>query len=732
MSTLLPQYRPEDYGAGSGLIWLGTTYTYEQVTARWPHVRWSYLYSGITDVGDLSELSMIIVESGGTTMEDYWNTYSGMYRSGCSWVTNVSGQRTSVIETVHTYSGLPQNAWQSWTQDEAAIMEAYELTISGGSGGYAITASNPSGIAIQGLGTPPLFTIAPGNYNVSYGHIWFYNTCNIDARSARFFANRYSASHHVGYSPTWRCPTGDEAKAVITLGSDAFVQCPWLGGYDSSHDFHDYGRGQYFEKCDIYLPEVIANSPVGTHYGVYAGAGIRFLAMYNVKIRNITTRGAFRYSVIFSPDSDGSSYNEYFFGSNYKFLVGVKFRIRNGKESGGWMNNSIFYGGMWQQADPGTGWDHRLNPTVMFDNDNSAANPNRDTREDQYLALPAQGSYIQFKSAPSFWTENFGTETLNIVHFIRASGWSGVTMRRGRFEGQNDLMVNPDTLEIIHRKWWITGDVSSNVFEDNVSHSVLDGCPREYIGNGIDFNQINMPLPGYSTQGTHTPFIAPYPESREQGPNHSTKIMSQDLLLTSPGSNIYMVSSGAEKMRAIYIDEIIDSETGRIYPVAKVKAVPYTWIKWKLASEPDSAFTSLVKTYPIGSTLRIRIGDFEGLPSTAATGNYLPYIRFYSHYYNDTALVDGDWTAVADVTYFPTGIVDGLGGKAQSDPSSSNAWSYFAANANVFNGSYAELQYTYNYSGVVRMESWINYYDYNGAPLKRDAGVDYGYAITIS
>lgn len=857
MSTLLPQYYPEDFGAGSGLIWLGDAYTYEQVSSMWPNVRWSYLYSGITQSGELSELSMIVPESA-AQMETYWAEYSGMYIPGCSaiatpavdavpayWVTGFLNPATSylaqfmwsgtayvysgctlialasgesyevaegegcfwkaqttvndhsytyatgpttltnsgavdtdpkwivysgsfvdvlvnvvsgliptalqytyngspgfymiaslpiasgyvdevaavpatfdyVIETAHTYSGAPEDAWRSWTQDEAAIMEAYERTISGGQSDYAITSSNPSGIAIQGLDTPPLFTIHPGNYNVSYGHIWFYNTCNIDARSARFFANR-KTGQHVGYSPTWRCPTGDEAKAVITIGSDAFVQCPHLGGADSSHEFHDYVRGHHFQKCDVYLPEVIAQYPVDDHFGVYDGAGIRMLAMYNVKIRNITTRGAFRYAVIFSPDSDGASYNDFHFGSNYKFLTGIKFRIRNGREQGGWFNNSIFWGGMWQQATPATGWDPDANPTVMFDNDNSTANPNRDIREDGYLDIDTGvSSYKQFVSIPSFWTDNFGTETLNIVHFIRASGWVGVTMRKGRFEGQDTPIIHPDTGAPINRTWWLTGQVQNNFFEDTVSQAALNGIPRQYIGNGIDFAYNGIPIPGFSNRARYTRYKYGTSSSNVPGDNNSTHIMSHDLYLATPGANIVTLSSNGEKLRALYIDEFVDTETSRHYPVVKARTIPHAWVKWKLSTE--DTYTQETKTYPIGSTLHFKFGDFESLPDYGWTGSYVPYVRPYIQIQKN----DGN-----TYTVYPSGLVNGIAGLGTV----STRGIYRADNANVINDSYAEIGYTFNESGIIKVSCWQYGWVDSTTDVRRFDEVEYGYVITIS
>lgn len=834
MSTLLPQYYPEDFGAGSGLVWLKDAYTYEQVTEMWPSVKWSYLYSGYTAVGDLSEISMIIVDSGGSTMQDYWDSYSGIYSgawvysastgddwmlatgiqqlyhdesgyvliysgaqiiplvsgqshyvpsgqiafaapntyiyaiySGETTITNtgaplapvivhasgtlinvnigtsgpiptayqatyfgfpagsamgaglvVSGERLGAIEVAHTYSGAPENAWELWTQDEAAIMEAYERTISGGQSGYAITSSNPSGIAIQGLGTPPLFTIHPGNYNVSYGHIWFYNTCNIDARSVRFFANRYTGSEHMGYSPTWRSPTGDMAKAVITIGSDAFVQCPFLAGTSSSTDFHDFSRGQYFEKSDVYLPEVIAQYPADDHYGVYDGAGIRLLAMYNSKIRNITTRGAFRYAVIFSPDSDGVSYNDFYFGSNYKYLVGIKFRIRNGAESGGWFNNSIFYGGMWQQATPATGWDPDANPTVMFDNDNSTANPNRDIREDGYLDIDTGvSSYKQFVSIPSFWTDNFGTETLNIVHFIRASGWVGVTMRKGRFEGQDTPIIHPDTGAPINRTWWLTGQVQNNFFEDTVSQAALNGIPRQYIGNGIDFAYNGIPIPGFSNRARYTRYKYGTSSSNVPGDNNSTHIMSHDLYLATPGANIVTLSSNGEKLRALYIDEFVDTETSRHYPVVKARTIPHAWVKWKLSTE--DTYTQETKTYPIGSTLHFKFGDFESLPDYGWTGSYVPYVRPYIQIQKN----DGN-----TYTVYPSGLVNGIAGLGTV----STRGIYRADNANVINDSYAEIGYTFNESGIIKVSCWQYGWVDSTTDVRRFDEVEYGYVITIS
>jgi hypothetical protein len=64
MSTIYTQYKPEDFGAGSGLIWLGDTYSYAQVTGMWPNVKWGYLYSGYTNLGTVSDYSMIKIASG--------------------------------------------------------------------------------------------------------------------------------------------------------------------------------------------------------------------------------------------------------------------------------------------------------------------------------------------------------------------------------------------------------------------------------------------------------------------------------------------------------------------------------------------------------------------------------------------------------------------------------------------------------------------------------------------
>ncbi len=834
MSTLLPQYRPEDYGAGSGLIWLGDTYTYEQVTTMWPNVRWSYMYSGYTPIGELSDISMVIVDSSGTVMEDMWSTYSGIYEPGCSWVITsgfntesswttgttitdifqvsgyvyaysgayltilTSGQtlaigagqtafevagnvftrydgpytfqpmavrtyyhsgtvgqyvlsngaipaalytnfygtptavtvmlsggistpdtRLGVIETAHTYSGTASEAWKEWTQDEAAIMEAYERTISGGTAGYIVTPTNPSGIMVQGVPTPPLLTIAPGNYNVSYGHIWFYNTCNIDARSARFFARRMTASgSHMGYSSTWRSPTGDMARAVVTVGSDRYVQCPFLAGEEApaTASWDAYARGQYFSNSDIYLPTIIAQDPVDDHYGLYDGCGIRFLAMYHSKISNISIRGAYRYAIIYSPDSDGSSYNNYHFGVVYKYLTAIKFRMRNGRTQGAWLNNSNFWEGQFTQADPGVGWDPDTAPTVMFDNDNSDANPNRDTREDSMLDIATGSqSYIQFYSVPSFWTENLSTETMNIMHFVRASGWSGVKMYKGRFEGQDDPIVTADG-RIINRTWWLRGSVAGNVFDDNVSQSALTGIPSQYIGNGIDFSQDGQPIPGFSQRGSRT--LYKYPED-ESGENHTMKIMSQDLYLASPDANILMRSADGSKMRAIYVDEIVDSLTSRAYPVVKVRSLPHVWMKWKLSTEPDSAYTDDYVTYPTGSTIYFRFGDFESVP--IHYDGAVPYIRPYITY----------WPNNEEEGYpvYPSGVINGIAGTGGSG---SLAGMYRLTNANIVNEAYAEIQYTFTESGLISPSIWLNVNTEPGGVNKRLDQISYRWRITIA
>ena len=253
-------------------------------------------------------------------------------------------------------------------------------------------------------------------------------------------------------------------------------------------------------------------------------------------------------------------------------------------------------------------------------------------------------------------------------------------------------------------------------------------CPRHYHGNGIDFRQNNVPFPGYSELGRHGVNVAPYNSSlgnRDQGPNKSTYAISQDLLMTTPGSNIMMTSANGEKMRTLYIAEITDTESGRVYPVAKVKPTVYTWCKWKLASADDSTYTNDPVTYPVGSEVRFKFGDFEAVPTTSITsGNKLPYIRA-AIYFETNALAD------YDTSVYPSGIIDNIPGKGYT-PNSSNHIYWLPSNANVVNNSYVEADCTYTESGLINIDMYWNYYDDANGLLKRDGGVRYGYVITIS
>jgi hypothetical protein len=812
MSTIYTQYKPEDFGAGSGLIWLGDTYSYAQVTGMWPNVKWGYLYSGYTNLGTVSDYSMIKIASG---MQTYWNTYSGMYVPGCYWttqffntsgvncaylvtglvssldylsndvriyysganhavlnpgssLTDIFGYRTylatgidgtgfieippegaytnvsahpqhyyaggtwaihegagsvsaiysgitlystdtnpegiGVVETCKTYSGAYADSWKEWTQDEAAIMEAYERTV----GPIANMYDTISGNAWSASYTcPKLFSITPGLYYTSYGHIWFHTTCDIDAKGAKFQIRR-KTGQHMGYSPTWRAPTGDEAKAAITVGTEYHKRYPKLGPiWNASPADLPYTPNSKMQDCDIYLPSIASYGVPSTwHYGQYDGAGIRLLAQYNTKIRNINAIGAFRYGVIFCNDDIGSSYNEYHFTKLYNFLVGIKFRFRHGSNNQAWLNNSRWDGGMCLQASPKSTWDPNVNPTVLFDNDNSALNPNMDRREDAYIGLPSAALGLsQFYHSPTFWSDNFATELNNIVYFIRASGWNNVTFRKGRFESLEDPLLNPQTNTWQpRRRWWLRGDVTRNIFEDTVSNSALQGLPEEYIGRGIDFIQYNQPLPGFSEKGVFTPFKNP--DNTSAGLNHSTYNLSQDLYLNRPGAELFMVDATGEKMRSIYIDDITDPVSGRQYPVVKAKPTPHVWMKWKLSTEDDTEYSTKYRKFPVGSTVHFKFGDFESIPTTSATTVYRPKMRLYMTW------IPGNQSTDDLVGFSPSGLVNGIAGT-----SGNYTYNWFADNANVINNSYVEAAYTFNQSGIVYPRLFMSGYLVNSSNL---------------
>jgi len=831
-STIYTQHTPEMYGAGSGLIWLGDAYTYEQVTSRWPNVKWSYLYSGYTNLGKVSDYSMIRVQSG---MQNYWNTYSGMYKSQCYWTsefyvsgncgshvypsffndtetrvrgvriyysgtygvnlapgntfyngyanpayvvapvtyqitpvirevpyngsyTNDTGSTVSVyyrgtwavsegnedlysnampamlmgtasgfsegigvVETCHTYSGAPEDAWKEWTQDEAAIMEAYERTVGPNDALYS-----SSGNAWGGsVAAPKKFTITPGHYSVSFGHIWFHTSCDIDGQGARFKAYRGNF-RNMGTSPTWRSPTGNQAKALITIGADRYVNYDRLGPLRVG----DSRPAPGFKDCNVFFPHLTsANSVYSEHIGDIDGAGIRFLGVYTCNFYNVNMYDNVRYGIIFSADDLGMSYNEYHLGKIYgSILVALKWRLRDGSNNQAWFNNSKFIGG---HISAGTSrciglWDPDTAPTVLLDNDNSLENPNRDPREDIYMGLVPEGAgaYQFGHHIPTFWADNVSTETGGFLYFIRASGWCNINWNKGRFEGMEEAIWHKGRSEWIpRREWWLTGNVYRNVFIDTVSNGALDGLPQKYIGKGIDYVQYNNPLPGNNYLGAYTQYQRVRTVG-EAGLNNSTYCISQDLYIGGSEGKIIMPSKDKEKCRALYIDTIVDPVSSKEYPVAKVKNIPYVWIKWKAASEPDSYYSTDHRTFPVGTKVRFKFGDFESIPQNSFYNTYLgttsravinaPLIKSYHQFWPTTSSSD------TYIGIYPSGIIDGETGTRTLDPGQTlyaGAWAYW--NPNVVNDSYVEADYTFTESGICRPRLYMGGYLTNGGRFFR-------------
>lgn len=852
-STIYTQHTPEMYGAGSGLRWLGDHYTYEQVTSMWPSVKWSYLYSGFTLSGAVSDYSMVRISGG---MQSYWNAYSGMYLPGCyevntlhslgsentylglgpgysfipplsgfmhiysgffnsfvyvsaptfdipsgetyyvassapggGWSTpiiyrpylgpqtlNWDGSRSlailysgtwinytatgtlppelrggslgfgeagwfyaiprysfsGVVETRHTYSGSPSDAWKEWTQDEAAIMEAYERTV-----GSWTTDYSSSGNAFGGsVAAPKEFIITPGEYNTSFGHIWFHTNCNINGNGARFIGAQKSGTS-LGTSPTWRSPTGNEAKAMITIGADRYVRYDRLGPFRTG----DSRPNRSFVDAVVTFP-ALRSSATKSHIGLMEGAGIRFLGVYTSIFNNVNIYDYVKYGVIFSADDLGMSYNTYNIGKIYgAILVAIKWRLRNGSNNQAWFNNSRFIGGhIALGSSKCTGdWDPDTAPTVLLDNDNSNENPNRDLREDIYTLQPTPNAGIgQFGViTPTFWADNVATEGAGHVYFLRASGWTNINWTKGRFEGMEEPLWHSGRNEWIpKREWWLAGNVSRNTFVDTVSNGALEGVPSKYLGRGIDFVQYSQPLPGGNYLGGYTPFNR-MRTIADAGLNKSTYIMSHDLYLNSDKAKVLMPNETREKLRSIYVTTITDPVSGKEYPVVKAKSEPYVWIKWKAKDEPDSYYSTEHRQFAVGTTVRFKFGDFESIPRDSFYNTYIdttstavinaPLIKSYHQFNSATA------TSLTYTSIFPSGVVDGKTGTQimlhPSQPLYAGSWTYW--NDNVINDSYIEADYTFNTRGICRPRLYMIGHLTNGGRIFRFDANYHLYTIKI-
>ena len=843
MSTIYTQHYPEDFGAGSGLVWLGDSYTYEQAQAAWPNVKWSYLYSGFTELGSASDYSMIRVSG---AMSEFWNSHSGMYTTdnGCRWTTEFAGTGihgwylyrsdvfedipeeeihgvylypknatfsfeagipssgqsithdsalfpnhrmlviewnglsgskfgiaadlaygesgdmrftttsnfayaiyysgwavaesiedieqaqnfnpllngfyltipatdytglAGVIETRHTYSGALEDAYRDWTQDEAAIQEAYERTVAT----LYASSSSISGVHWRGsIGAPPLFTINPGFYHTSYGHIWWHTTCDVDARGAKFYVGRKSTSFNAGTSPVWRTPTGNEAKAALTIGKCELVQSVSLGK-----------SAQVHQDCEIQMPHIMPYDygySTGD-YHLYDGCGVRFLSMYNDRIRGINIAGPFRYAVINSPDAGaGSSYNRLSFRKVYNALVLFKFMLRANSDNASWLNNSIWEDGQVMQTTySGTNtWNAEVHPTVMFDADDSIENPNRDPADDIFLTQDEiySGQKQWGGNSPQLWFENFGTETSPIVRFFQVSGVQGWEFRRGRFENTSSLIYNPATGKYIKPASFMSGPIRDIRFVENISQEAINCVPQRLIGSGVSFEQNSISIAGYPHYGKYVEGLW------HSGKSRTTKHVAYDLYFNQPEARLIMPNASREKIRALYIDDIVDPTTNVTYPVAKVMEIPSVWMKWRVSGVVGD-YTNEPITAPVGSTIFFKFGNFGTIPTEVRSADYAyirPYIRFTDASTNETITVP----------IIPVGANEHINSfwyMKPDSPDQNDNYNY------IQKGSYAECYYTFTTSGLIKPEIWMA--DTTGT--SRDDYVyvdnnDYEYRITIS
>lgn len=779
MSTLFTQYSPADYGAGSGLIWLGDAYTYAQVTGMWPNVRWSYLYSGYTAVGDVSDYSMRVIESSGTVMEDLWDSASGMYRSGCYWVSQTyhtgyywtnsvsggnsyvysggvlqyltgvdqtfninSGQtafwndgagaalynqvegpytlhynsgirniihsgtiglynlsagsvptslqvtafgfptgytlvgsgasetRLGAWETSHTYSGEPSEAWRVWTQDAAAIMEAYERTVQYNNS-TPTSDNNYEGSVGRNFTYAKKFTIPPGYYFIPHGKIWFHSSVILDAQGAVFNA-KFTPREDYGISPTWRSPFG-EAKALVTIGPNKVI-LP-----DNSA-----------KNSDIYLPYLRTYSPItetdGPHIGQTTGAAIRIGGLYNSRIHNMNVSGPVRYGIIFSPEGAGASFNEYNIGIMYGPLVHFKWRLRPtySPEVIPWANDSIVHGGQSLNGSTGSysneSWNPYTDPVVVFDAENDASNPNRDPREDYMYDVPTISTKLEEHShqfdnpCGGFWFDNYSPEIVGISNFIRASGWTNMRFDKGRYEGISRAELTATSGYWYTQKSIIKGQVNGNHFSNILYGGNLGGLPVRYLGSGITFDSFDSPLPGMSARNK---FNASYkkessPLDRDWGKHRSVRTLTGDLYLQGPGSRILFDSEDGEVLKELYLDDIVSDETR--HTVAKIRTIPRCWMKWKKSTDTDYT-TDLIRIAP-GDTLDFRFGDFSALPDEF----YIrPYLKMYT-----TA---GQEVVLALYT--------------------SSSREFINSHADIQKGRYIDKSITVTASGIIHPSIWI-------------------------
>lgn len=683
MSYIFTQWSPIDFGAGSGLVWLEDIYaSLAEASAAYPNVRWSYLYSGYTAVGDVSNYSFITVTSGGTEMEDFWAAYSGMYLPGCYWVTS-GGSRIGVIESRHTASGAPEEAWRSWTVDEAAIMEAYERTIGNVTGSnYLITTTNYSGNHWNSsFAAPKQFVITPGHYCISYGHVWFYHTCHVDGSGARFSVHKRYAGDNMGTSAVHRTPTGNEAKAAVTIGRDQFI-LP--------------NNPNVFHYSEITLPAISAY--LGRYewgfdsgqFHLYDGALLRINSMIGCKINRININGPTKYGIIFCPESVGAYFNNLEIFNIYDTQIAIKFNLQNTESDGiAWLNGTTFRGGWIQNAASASGWDPNQYPTVIFDSDNTNENPNRDPADDIFRT-----NYERFNKSPNCWVDDVATENTGTVQYFRMSGMQNWSFTRGRFEGQQSAVQNADTGALVKKQSWLKGNISANMVKDTLSQELWPTIPSEYIGNGFDFEQMNIALPGYSQLGTHYPNATDMPGDNTA----STQHISYDIYFDKPGAKIHMQDAAGEKVRSLYIDTVVDPISGNSTPVIKTVLTPSVFLKWKLDGETE--YHNNAGSYPVGSKIWFKFGDFSSLPTNSLLNYIRPYIRQYTTLssYTVAQLINSGLEAHISAYYY------------LDDTYNNNA-------LYVQHGSYVEAYCVFTQSGIIYPAIWMandyppNYWD---------------------
>lgn len=779
MSTIFHQVYPEDFGAGSGLVWLDDLYNNQtEAQAAYPHVTFSYLYSGMTRFGNVSDYSMITI-SGPTQW--FWDSYSGMYSDYCYWLPltaratsgisyeaktatttstvddttnlrvayegsyftilpNGSTYNTSstaeiiyvydgddssystisgvssytyggstaafvyysgewavhdntdavpinngvgtlfvtegldttdmyVMEAQHTYSGAVTEAYKTWTTDAAAIMECYgrmsqyHYDPPSSSNGY-------SGIYWQSpaLFAPPKLTINPGHYFIPHGKIWFHAPVHLDARGVRFSAD-FTPREDYGISPTFRSPTGREAKALITLG----------------YNNHIFGVERDTASFNIFLPMLKPYDPgSSTPAQDLTGAALRILHFYGSQVHNINCAGPVRYGVIFSPEGEGASFNDFTLNKLHGCLVYWKWRLRgnysknwgesiNEEPQAAWMNDTIIREGQmivdslstYKNSD----WSPYVGPVTAFDALNDATNPNRHPAEDIFYQQPpatSVGSKTHQFDYPSggVWFENVSPEMVGNCHLIVASGWTNMRFEKGRYEGQNSVWSYAASGVQFGQKSIIRGQVSGNYIRNPLYGANITGIPEHLIGSGIMVETFDTGIGGMSQKGIYgNSFRVDGDENEVRWGNYrSMRSMSGDLLMQGGHSRLLMETNDGEQLKEIYVDDVYDN--GNRFGVVKVRTQPKAWIKWKVATD-TGPFHNEHLTVPAGTEISYRFGDFSALPDNYYVRPYITHykldgglaVRLGDFYYNDDSRIYKNRYAEISEVHTATGLI---------------------------------------------------------------------------